>query len=316
MSRSTSPTRSRDDAPRHARLSRRHLVAGAVPVAFWSPRRILSRVGALAATGALVLGVGALAAVPARATPAAPKTLSGWGGLPGASAPEVPAIDWQPCPDAEGVQCATVELPTDYDDPKAGTTTVALAKLPAADPDTKIGSVLFNPGGPGGSGVETIKNQGTGFPDDLKSRFDLVGFDPRGTNASDPATCFRTAEAEADFFTNTLDLPLEGESSGELEFTAQLGELAARCQATSPDRFRHMSTANVARDMDVLRAAVGDEKLNFYGLSYGTIVGQTYARLFPDNVRTLILDGNVDPTEYVGKNDRRPIGVRTDQGLS
>ncbi|MGL5910844.1 MAG: alpha/beta hydrolase, partial [Phycicoccus sp.] len=118
----------------------------------------------LAATGALVLG--ALAAAPASAAPAsAPATpAKGWGGLPGATAPEVPAVDWQPCPDAEGVQCATVELPTDYDDPKAGTTTIALARIPAADPENKIGSVLFNPGGPGGSGVSTIKNNGAAFP--------------------------------------------------------------------------------------------------------------------------------------------------------
>ncbi|MGL4174525.1 MAG: alpha/beta fold hydrolase, partial [Dermatophilaceae bacterium] len=262
----------------------------------------------------LGLAVGALAVAPASAAPAAPAT--GWGGLAGASAPAVPTIDWQPCPDAAGVQCASVELPTDYDNPKAGTTTVALAKLPATDPDTTIGSILFNPGGPGGSGVSTIKNNGTAFPDDLRSRFDLVGFDPRGTNASDPATCFPTAEAEAEFFTTKVDPPFEGERLSEVTYLGRLGEIAARCQATSPDRFRHMSTANVARDMDVLRAAVGDEKLNFYGLSYGTIVGQTYARLFPDNVRTLILDGNVDPTEYVGKNDRRPIGVRTSQDLS
>ncbi|MGL5850204.1 MAG: alpha/beta fold hydrolase [Phycicoccus sp.] len=276
--------------------------------------------GALAATGALVLGVGVstLAAAPASATPvAAPAApAKGWGGLAGASAPEVPAIDWQPCPDAEGVQCATVELPTDYDDPKAGTTTIALARIRATDPENRIGSVLFNPGGPGGSGVSTIKNNGAAFPDDLKSRFDLVGFDPRGTNASDPATCFPTAEAETEFFGTKVDPPFEGEPASEGAYLGRLGELAARCQVTAPDRFRHMSTANVARDMDVLRAAVGDEKLNFYGLSYGTIVGQTYARLFPENVRTLILDGNVDPTEYVGKNDRRPVGVRTGQDLS
>ncbi|MGL5864277.1 MAG: alpha/beta fold hydrolase [Dermatophilaceae bacterium] len=280
---------------------------------------VLALVGGVGVVGLAMAYAAPASAVPAQAVsartpPAQPTT--GWGGLAGASAPAVPTIAWKACPDAAGVKCATVEVPTDYDQPDAGTTTIALAKLPATDPNARIGSVLLNPGGPGGSGVEAITTWAADFPASVRSRFDLVGFDPRGTNASDPATCFPTAAAESEFFTNSFDIPYDGGSAAEATHLAQVDELGSRCQATSPERLRHMSTANVARDMDVLRQAVGDAKLNFYGISYGTVLGHTYARLFPKTVRTLVLDGNIDPAEYTGIGDPRPIGMRTGQGRS
>lgn len=283
---------------------------------FW-PRGL----SAAMAVGALALGlaIGIAAAAPAGAVsegPRARQASTGWGGLATASAPAVPTIDWKPCgADRPGLDCATVELPTDYDDPDAGTTSVALVRVPAGDPGARIGTLFTNPGGPGGSGVSAIVAGGKALAARLDGRFDVLGFDPRGTNASDPATCFDSADEEQTFFQSVSE-PYTDDAVAELTYLGQVGELARRCQATSAERFRHMSTANVARDMDVLRQAVGDEKLSYYGVSYGTVLGQTYARLFPDRVRALALDGNVDPADYVGAGDRRPVGVRTNQGLS
>jgi len=226
----------------------------------------------------------------------------------------VPELDWQSCrPGLEQFECANTEVPTDYDRPRGATTTIALTRLPASDPTRKIGTLFVNPGGPGGSGVDFVQQVAPVIPAELRARLDILGFDPRGVVRSDPATCFPTAEQEAAFSAQILSFPLT--PAEERRYTIEAKILGAACAATSPRRFRHISTANVARDMDLLRQAVGDRRLSYLGLSYGTYLGATYAQLFPGRIRALALDGTIDPREYAGTRERGlPLGARIDQG--
>ncbi len=227
-----------------------------------------------------------------------------------------PTIAWGAC--AEGVdpafECADVELPTDYDRARGGTTTVALTRLPATDPEQRLGSVFFNFGGPGGPGVATLPlvSDQVVSPQ-VRARYDLVGFDPRGVGESDPALCYASAEEEAAAVAALVPFPV-----GEAEtrtYLQQTRDYARSCRTQARDVIEHASTANVARDLDVLRRAVGDERLNYVGYSYGTYLGATYARLFPDRVGRFVLDGTIDPVAYAGtRSDDRSLGARTGQG--
>jgi pimeloyl-ACP methyl ester carboxylesterase len=237
-----------------------------------------------------------------------------------AAAP-VPTIDWGPCgPALERFLCATANVPTDYDDPTGPTTRIALTKLPASGPpDQRLGTLFTNPGGPGGSGVDFVQQgAATIYPPAVLADYDVLGFDPRGVARSDPATCFPTAADEQTSTLLTLPYPLSG--TQEEEFTLGNLSLAERCQTQSPERFRHASTANVARDMDLLRQAVGERRLDYAGYSYGTYLGATYARLFPDRVGRFVLDGTVDPVAWsgTGSGDAAPtvpLGIRVRQGI-
>ena len=233
----------------------------------------------------------------------------------------VPAIDWQPCgAGLEPFLCASVEVPRDYDRPHGPTTTIALTLLPASGaPEERIGTLFTNPGGPGGSGVEFVQLAAPFiYHPDILARFDVLGFDPRAVAASDPATCFRTAAEESASPLLAQLYPITPRE--EARFTLEGLALAARCQVTSPLRFATASTANVARDMDLLRQAVGDEQLHYAGYSYGTYLGATYARLFPDRVGRFLLDATVDPVAWsgTGAGDAAPsvpVGIRIRQGL-
>ncbi|MFK4086528.1 alpha/beta hydrolase [Kribbella sp. NPDC020789] len=229
----------------------------------------------------------------------------------------VPKIEWGTCgpaPELKPFQCASVEVPTDYDRPKGPTTTIALTRLPASDPARKIGSLFTNPGGPGGPGVPFIQQIAqVAYSAELRARFDIIGFDPRGVGKSDPATCYPTAAEEQAALGAISSFPVTAKE--ERQYIAAAAKFAVHCQTTSPDRFTHYSTANVARDMDLLRQAVGDRKLSYVGYSYGTYLGATYAKLFPNNVRALALDGTLLPEWYSGSNgERQPVGVRIRQG--
>ena len=227
----------------------------------------------------------------------------------------VPVIDWGPCGEGlEAFECATTEVPTDYDKPRGATTTIALTRLPATGPGERIGSLFTNPGGPGGSGVEFLHGAGEiAYAPQVRERFDLIGFDPRGVAGSDSTTCFRTEAAEQEFLSSRPQFPVT--RAEERAYVATSAHLGQSCTATSRNRLAHMSTANVARDMDLLRQALGDEKLSYVGYSYGTYLGATYARLFPGRVRALVLDGTLDPAAYSGSNgDSRPLGARIGQG--
>ncbi|MFM8444147.1 MAG: alpha/beta hydrolase [Methylococcus sp.] len=214
-----------------------------------------------------------------------------------------PRLDWQPCPDPHqaGFDCAYVLAPLDYRQPQGQMITLSVIRLPAADPSQRIGTLFFNPGGPGGSGTESLPGQKPLFPVGLRQRFDLVSWDPRGIGDSTAVQCFDSESARAKFFG---DLPIKAFPIGRDETTLWLERfmaLAEPCRQYNGDLLDHVSTADTARDLELLRRATGDERLNYLGVSYGTFLGATYANLFPDRVRAMALDGNVNPKAWFDK---------------
>ncbi|MFI9331251.1 alpha/beta hydrolase [Kitasatospora sp. NPDC052868] len=205
---------------------------------------------------------------------------------------------WTTCGE---LQCATLTVPMDYAHPETGQTfTLPLARSVTADPAQRIGSLVFNPGGPGESGVEQLKSGGlSSFGERTRARFDIVSFDPRGVAGSKPAVdCGSSDSADQDQpasdATSTSVYPKTGaERSAAL---ADAEKQAAACKARSGAILPHVGTLDAARDLDVLRAALGDEKLSYLGWSYGTYLGTVYGELFPHRVRALVLDGAVDPS--------------------
>jgi pimeloyl-ACP methyl ester carboxylesterase len=196
-------------------------------------------------------------------------------------------ITWEQCDDAE---CGALTVPLDWSDPSGATIDLALVRVPAKEPAHRIGSLLVNPGGPGGSGVEFVRS-GFEFDPDVADRFDLVGFDPRGVGGSDALECGDEVPAflEAD---SGPDSPEE-----QADLDAKAKAVADECAAEDGDRLAHVGTIDVVRDMDAIRDALGDGGLTFYGFSYGTKLGVEYAALFPDRVRAIVLDGVVDPAD-------------------
>ena len=203
-------------------------------------------------------------------------------------------LDWQPCDN--GFQCARLLVPFDYAQPGNGKRfSLPVIKLPATDPGPKthrVGALVINPGGPGGSGVEYAQGARDEFPAALRARFDIVGFDPRGVAGSEPAIRCLTGP-QTDTYLAIDDMP-----SSPAQLDAIVGaskQYAARCQQNSGALLPYVGTENAARDLDVLRAALGQPKLTYLGKSYGTYLGAWYAQLFPHRVRALVLDGAFDP---------------------
>jgi pimeloyl-ACP methyl ester carboxylesterase len=266
----------------------------------------------LALPGLVASGLAVTAGAPASADRAASVT-------PSQVVARVPRLDWQPCgAGLESFLCTTAEVPTDYDHPHGRTTTIALTKLPASgSPGARLGTLFTNPGGPGGSGVDFVQQAALAvYPEQIRARYDILGFDPRGVVHSDPATCFRTEEDEEASPLLAAVYPVTRPQ--ERRYLVDSLKLAVRCQTTSPVRFAHASTANVARDMDLLRQAVGDRRLTYIGYSYGTFLGATYAKLFPTRVGKFVLDGPVDPVAWSGtgtgiKAHSVPLGIRIGQ---
>lgn len=276
-------------------------------------RSMTTRVRAAASTLAAVLLLGGVPAAAATGPGGDPPSPGGQGAAGQVTAP-VPRIAWAPCEGAglEAFDCASVEVPTDYDHPQGRTTTIGLTRLPASDPAARVGSLFTNFGGPGGPGVETLHLVGgTLFDDDVLARFDVIGFDPRAVGTSDPATCFRDAERENAFLAGLPAFPVTDRE--ERRYLGQAATLGASCTLFSGERISHSSTANVARDMDLLRQAVGDEQLSYVGYSYGTFLGATYAALFPDRVRAMVLDGTTDVDAWSGVGSDELLGARLGQ---
>jgi pimeloyl-ACP methyl ester carboxylesterase len=211
-------------------------------------------------------------------------------------------IAWQPCPagsvaaEAGGFTCATVSVPLDYADPHGATIHLALVKHAASDPTHRIGTLFANPGGPGGQGLTQIPGWIDFFPQALKTRFDIVSWDPRGVGFSTAVQCFDSPDAEGEFLGDNGDFPRTvAQQPAYIKTWAEFGK---RCAARNGMLLAHVSTGDSARDLDRLRQLVGEPKLRYIGLSYGTILGATYANLFPDRVRALVLDGNIAPSNW------------------
>jgi pimeloyl-ACP methyl ester carboxylesterase len=222
-------------------------------------------------------------------------------------------VAWSKCYANIGpFQCGTVQVPLDYDEPNGATLSIALVRLSATDPEHRTGGLFLNPGGPGGSGVDFVLDVGQVlYTPEVRARFDLVGFDPRGIGRSSALRCFGTDKQQGPVFT-PFSFP---RSLEELQQWVAADRYAdAACTQRAGRIIDHMSTANVARDLDLLRQAVGDEQLTYAGFSYGSYLGVTYANLFPDNVRALIVDGVVDPIAWAtGRGDeaaRVTLGTR------
>jgi pimeloyl-ACP methyl ester carboxylesterase len=218
-----------------------------------------------------------------------------------AAAPPIPELHWSDC--GEGFQCATARVPLDYDHPRGPTISLALSRLPASDPGRKIGSVILGAGGPGESGVDTLRRIGRSLgSEEVRARFDLVGFDPRGIIRSTPLRCFDTlAEAQAAL----APFPFPVTAQQERIWVRADRTIARACAQRGGPILDHMATANAARDLDLLRQAVGDRRLTFFGVSYGSYLGATYANLFPTKVRALAVDAVIDPVAWAtGRGDQ------------
>lgn len=197
-------------------------------------------------------------------------------------------IAWSNC--GGGFQCGNINVPLDYNKPDGTTIRIAVVRKPATDEAHRIGSLLLNPGGPGGSGIDYARSAGVVSPA-VAARFDLIGFDPRGVGQSTGVHCLN--ESQMDTFLNVPPDPTGAEVSQEVD---QAKFFAAQCEKNSAALLPYVGTVNAARDMDVLRGVLGDSKLYYLGKSYGTYLGAIYADEFPRNVGRLVLDGAIDPS--------------------
>ncbi|CUR60537.1 Tripeptidyl-peptidase B, Serine peptidase, MEROPS family S33 [metagenome] len=200
------------------------------------------------------------------------------------------SLDWQPCDGDESHDCATMQVPLDYADPAGQTIELALLRVRAAAPDARVGSLVVNPGGPGGSGTSYAAAGKTVWGPALLNHFDLVGLDPRGVGDSAAIDCLSDDGLDAYLAAD----PDPETAADEAVLQRQLGELGSGCVAKSGALASHVTTVEAARDLDVLRAVLDQPRLDFFGASYGTKLGATYAQLFPRRVGRMVLDGAVD----------------------
>ncbi|WP_411134969.1 alpha/beta hydrolase [Streptomyces sp. C10] len=221
------------------------------------------------------------------------------GASPGAGEAPVRSIQWSACPKAEPpfpapskrTRCGTLEVPVDWAKPDGPTMKIAVARQKATDPKKRIGVLLSNPGGPGSTGLDDAyfaDDPVEGYRDSIRSRFDIIGFDPRGIGRSGQLRCDDKLAAK---------IPHRPKNAAEFQRMRTLNQrLAESCRAGSGAVVDHMDSVSVARDMDAIRAALGEKKINFLGHSYGTLIGSQYARLFPQKLRALALDSAMDPS--------------------
>jgi pimeloyl-ACP methyl ester carboxylesterase len=221
----------------------------------------------------------------------------------------VPRLVWHRCasPKKQGFQCATARVPLDYSKPRGATIHLAVIRHRASDRAHRIGTLFFNPGGPGGPGAEALPLVFDLFPAALRERFDIASWDPRGVGASTAVQCFATADAEQRFFRG---IPA-GFPVGAAEIDKSIRGYRAfgrRCERRNGGLLRHVSTADTARDLNLLRGEVGDRRLSYWGVSYGSFLGATYANLFPKRVRAIVVDGDVNPKAWVDRQIKANAG--------
>ena len=237
-----------------------------------------------AVAAALVVAAACSPAPPIKLATLPPSTPS-----PSISAgPTVARAAWTDC--GGGNQCATIMVPEDYANPGGRRIGLSVIRVPATNPAKRIGSLIVNPGGPGGSGVEFVQDDSKIFPASVRSQFDIVGFDPRGVNLSTPVRCQDNLDGH---------VALDGSPDNKAELKILVDEarsFAEACATRNGDLLAHLSTDDVARDLDLIRTAIGDAKINYFGFSYGTLIGAIYAEMFPDHIRSMVLDGAIDPS--------------------
>ena len=241
----------------------------------------------LVVAATLVAACGGAAVVSPTASPTSTATVTG-------------SIEWQSCKDDPivgnhpEIRCASITVPLDYADPSGPTTEIALAILPAADQEGRVGPLLLNFGGPGASGIDILSDNGRAIvPAEIGNRFDLVTWDPRGVQRSLPVECLTDDELDT-----WISQPGIAEEPTTTDWNGALKDaqwFADKCVAGSADVLPYIGTTASARDMESIRAAMGVEKLDYLGFSYGTSLGAVYATLYPNSVGHLILDGAVDP---------------------
>jgi pimeloyl-ACP methyl ester carboxylesterase len=202
-------------------------------------------------------------------------------------------VQWTPC---GALLCGTVAAPLDYDQPQLATIQIALTMHPATDPAQRTGSLVINPGGPGGSGVNDLPNELSVLTPELLRRFDVVSFDPRGVERSSPVLCNPPSSGSTSAAPpGPLPDPVPSTPGVQLALVTNDEAYAAQCESMSAKMLPFVGTVDTARDLDRIRQALGDAQLTFFGHSYGTLLGATYAEMFPTHVRAMVLDGAIDP---------------------
>ncbi len=215
-------------------------------------------------------------------------------------------LNWVDC--GGDLECATVRVPLDYDDLSGPAVALSVNRVAAEDPDRRIGSLLVNPGGPGGSGTQYAVAMATLLGEDVRASYDVVGFDPRGVGDSDPLVCLNTDQLDA-YIASDPDPDTPAEIADTM---ADLRMFRDACEQAAPKLLPHLSTVEVVRDLDILRAVLGDDELHYFGASYGTYIGAVYAELFPERVGRLVLDGAVDPSlDDAELNEQQAVGFET-----
>jgi pimeloyl-ACP methyl ester carboxylesterase len=257
-----------------------------------------ARVGALAVAAALLAAIGL--------TEAASVAASGPG------APAVPVLAWRSCDG--GFQCATARVPLNYADPRGTTIRIAVIRHRATEPARRLGTLFFNGGGPDEQIQGFVGHNFGGFPAVLRERYDIVTFDPRGFGYSTQVRCFPTMAAEDKLLAGLPPFPVGAGQDAAWQQT--WARFDTRCAADGGALIDHDTTADVARDMNLLRQAVGDPVLNYYGESYGTLLGATYANLFPATTGHMILDGNLNPAAWTSTDEGLSSSLREDRDLA
>jgi pimeloyl-ACP methyl ester carboxylesterase len=207
-----------------------------------------------------------------------------------------PALVWHDCGD--GYQCANLEVPRDYRHPHGATFNLAIIRLPAQDQANRLGALFVNFGGPGGTAVDTIHAIGSALFGAVNDRFDIVGVDPRGVGQTEPSVDCQANQETEGIYSQPFTTPLNLNAA---ELIAKDQAYIEQCKHLNGRVLRYISTVNTARDMDRVRAAMGDPQLNYFGFSYGTFLGSTYASLFPNSYRAMILDGPVDVDGWINR---------------
>ena len=223
--------------------------------------------------------------------------------------PEFPVepLSWEPC---GSLECATLTVPVDHAQPQGATIELAIARSAVADPARRIGSLLFNPGGPGGSGVQFLAGVAASFPAPIAERFDLVSWDPRGVDGSAGLRC---VDEVAEGINEVVDLDdgFEDELASYVDDNVETG---TACLAIAGDLLDQVGTLATARDLELIRRALGDETLSYVGYSYGTRVGAVYAALFPDRIRAFVLDGAFPPGLSSAELSRNAVDIEDTLG--